>query len=203
VPPGVLCYALCPMNQGVFLRTFVGMTGALVGWLAIHQLGEPADGASAAPTPKPSASASGEPATAADPVPVPAATAADVGEGGAASAGGANSGISLNLPALEDAPKSVKFGVVLVQFEGAQGAPKGAPNKDQARKRADELLSVAKEDFDEAVKQGDKGSVANAGKMFRGILEPKADYALFSLEKGDVSEVVVTPRGFWIVKRID
>ena len=115
-------------------------------------------------------------------------------------AGGAD---PLSFPELSDAPKSVRFGVVLVSYAGAQGAPEDARGKEAARKIADELATLAKEDFDEAVKKGDKGSVVDAGRMFRRILEPEAEYALFSLNEGEVSGVVDTPRGFWIVKRRD
>ena len=123
--------------------------------------------------------------------------------GGAPDVDGAGGADPLSFPELSDAPKSVRFGVVLVSYAGAQGAPEDARGKEAARKIADELATLAKEDFDEAVKKGDKGSVVDAGRMFRRILEPEAEYALFSLNEGEVSGVVDTPRGFWIVKRRD
>ena len=50
---------------------------------------------------------------------------------------------------------------------------------------------------------GDPGSMANAGSMRRGILEPNVEHALFTLEKGAVfSEPVETPRGYWVMRRI-
>jgi hypothetical protein len=40
--------------------------------------------------------------------------------------------------------------------------------------------------------------------MPRGMLEPYIEYILFSLPKGAVcSEPIDTPRGYWIVKRLD
>jgi parvulin-like peptidyl-prolyl isomerase len=43
----------------------------------------------------------------------------------------------------------------------------------------------------------------DAGRIPRGVLEPAAEYALFTLSPGAVSDPVETPRGFWIVKRIE
>lgn len=112
------------------------------------------------------------------------------------------------LPA--DAPKSVVFGVVLVTYRGAQGLP-GAPrlpatvrSKEAALELAKQLAELAKTDFKEAVGKGDKpGSMENAGRIPRGVLEPAPEYVLFSLAKGGVSEPVDTPRGYWIVQRVE
>jgi hypothetical protein len=105
------------------------------------------------------------------------------------------------LPA--EAPKSVVFGVVLVSYRGAQGALKDARTRDEALALADELATLAQTDFAAAVGRGDQGSLENAGSLPRGVLEPAPEYVLFSLDKGAVSEPVDTPRGFWIVKRIE
>jgi hypothetical protein len=106
------------------------------------------------------------------------------------------------LPALTDAPKTVHFGVVLVQFKGAQGAKADSRSYEDAKALAAELGTLAKEDFEAAVKKGDPGSTTNAGRMFRNILEPAPEAVLFRLKKGDVSDPVDTPRGIWIIKRI-
>jgi hypothetical protein len=114
-------------------------------------------------------------------------------------------------PALAaDAPKSVVFGVVLVTYRGAQGLP-GAPRlgatartREAALELAKQLAELAKTDFKAAVGKGDKpGSMDNAGRLPRGVLEAAPEYVLFSLPKGGVSEPVDTPRGYWIVQRIE
>jgi hypothetical protein len=106
------------------------------------------------------------------------------------------------LPA--NAPKTVRFGVVLFAYKGAQGAAPDAPAKVQALDRARAMMEGAKKDFSDAVKKGDRGSTADAGFIPRGILEAPIEYMLFTLEKGAIcAEPVDTPRGFWIVKRLE
>ena len=114
------------------------------------------------------------------------------------------SGSDSRVPALPaSAPTDVTFGVILVTFEGAQGAPNKARNKVAAREMAQRLLPIAQGNFEEAAKQGDPGSIANAGSIRRGILEPAVEYALFTLERGAVyQEPIETPKGFWIMRRI-
>jgi parvulin-like peptidyl-prolyl isomerase len=97
----------------------------------------------------------------------------------------------------------VTWGVVLVVYEGAQQAPATARSRDAALTLAKKLAEQAKTDFKEAVAQGDKGSMENAGKMLRNMLEPAPEFVLFSLKKGEIGGPVDTPRGFWIVRRID
>jgi hypothetical protein len=106
-------------------------------------------------------------------------------------------------PLAGDAPKSVTFGVILVTYKGAQVAPPTARSKDEALVLAKQLAEEAKVDFKAAVQKGDKGSMENAGRMPRGMLEPAPDFVLFSLAKGAVSDPVDTPRGFWIMQRIE
>ncbi len=102
-----------------------------------------------------------------------------------------------------EAPKSVVFGVILVTYRGAQGAPAGSRTREAALTLAKELAVEAKADFKAAVAKGDKGSSENLGRMNRGILEPAPEYVLFSLPKGGVSDPVDTPRGYWVVSRIE
>ena len=102
-----------------------------------------------------------------------------------------------------NAPKSVVFGVVLVQYRGAQGATPNARTREAALELAKELSTMAKGDFKAAVAKGDKGSLDNAGRIPRGMLEAAPEYVLFSLPKDGVSDPVDTPRGFWIVRRIE
>ncbi len=149
---------------------------------------------------RPSAEASSRPST---PVPeggsAAASTEADPGADAASSETDAD---FADLP--PGAPKTVGFGVILVTYSGVQFAPDKARTKQQARDLARELLEVAKKDFSEAVKKGDRGSTADAGHIPRGVLEPPVERALFSLEKGAVhDEPLETPRGYWIVRRND
>lgn len=106
-------------------------------------------------------------------------------------------------PLAGDAPKSVVFGVILVAYRGAQAAPTSSRSRDAALELAKTLAEEAKTDFKAAVAKGDKGSTENAGRLPRGILEPAPEYVLFSLPKGGVSEPVDTPRGFFILQRIE
>ena len=101
------------------------------------------------------------------------------------------------------APRSVKVGLVFVTFSGAEGAPAGSRPKGQAKELADGLLSMARADFHQAVGKGDSGSADDIGRIPRGVLDPAVEAAVFALGTNDVSEVVETPRGYWIVKRLD
>jgi hypothetical protein len=155
----------------------------------------PAPSVSAAPTPTPSAIATLEAA---------AETALAPDEGGA------SEGFELlpdgrkAPPVPESAPQEVTFGVVVFTYQGAQFATAGARTKEQAKQKALAAAAEAKHDFSAAVAKGDRGSTSNAGKMPRGMLEPAAEYTLFTLAKGEVAaEPVDTPRGYWIVRRID
>jgi len=123
----------------------------------------------------------------------------DLGEGGSFVMPDGNS--VPPLPA--SAPRHVRIGVVLVTFQGAQGAPPTARSKEDARALADRLAADGKTDFRAAVQRGDAGSSEDIGRIPRGILEPLAEYAVFTLSPGSVSDVIETPRGFWIAKRID
>lgn len=107
---------------------------------------------------------------------------------------------ALELP--RDAPKSVRFGVILIQYAGAELVTGAAIPKSEAVSRAQTLAREAQQNFDEAVKKGDKGSTTDAGSMPRGVLEPALEYALFTLKKGEVTAAPLdTPRGFWILRR--
>jgi hypothetical protein len=106
-------------------------------------------------------------------------------------------------PLAADAPKAVVFGVILVQYKGAQLAPPSSRSREAALELAKQLAVDARTDFKAAVQRGDKGSMENAGRMPRGMLEPAPEYVLFSLPKDGVSDPVDTPRGFWIARRIE
>jgi hypothetical protein len=104
-------------------------------------------------------------------------------------------------------PRVVRFGVVLVSYGGAQ--PSAAGGRPPTRSRADaqalasKLLATAKDDFHAAVQQGDAGSADDVGTVKLGLLEPAPEYVLFTLSVGGVGGPVDTPRGYWIVKRLE
>ena len=101
------------------------------------------------------------------------------------------------------APRSVKIGVVLVQFAGAEGAAPNARPKAEAQTIAERLGADARSDFHHAVTAGDTGSSDDIGRLPRGVLDPRTEVAVFALAPGEISDVLETPRGFWIVKRIE
>ncbi len=101
------------------------------------------------------------------------------------------------------APRLVRFGVVLVTYAGAEDAPRGARSKADALELAQKLAAQAKADFHAAVRRGDEGSADDVGSMRRGVLEPAPEYVLFTLQVTGVSDPVDTPRGYWIVKRLE
>jgi hypothetical protein len=112
------------------------------------------------------------------------------------------------------APRQVRFGVVLVSYAGAQPSvplamTEGRALRPSTRSKADaralsaKLLASAEQDFHAAVQQGDTGSAADVGRVKLGILEPAPEYVLFTLGVGAVGGPVDTPRGYWIVKRLE
>jgi hypothetical protein len=101
------------------------------------------------------------------------------------------------------APRSVRLGVVLVQFAGAEGASSSARAKPDALKHAVELAEQAKTDWKAAVKAGDVGSSDDIGRIPRGVLDHSTELVVFSLEKDGISEPLETPKGYWIVRRVE
>jgi hypothetical protein len=100
-------------------------------------------------------------------------------------------------------PRTVRLGVVLVQYAGAEGAPSSARAKPDALKHAVELAEQAKGDWKAAVKAGDSGSAEDIGRIPRGVLDRNTEVTVFSLDKDALSEPLDTPRGYWVVKRIE
>ncbi len=105
------------------------------------------------------------------------------------------------------APRQIRFGVVLVSYAGAQpstgGARPIARSKADARVLADRLLATARQDFHAAVQQGDAGSAEDLGHVKVGILEAAPEFVLFTLPIAGVGGPIDTPRGYWIVKRLE
>ena len=133
------------------------------------------------------------------PPPLEAVPAVEVPEGGFHLADG-----TPVAPLVKGAPRHVRFGVVLVSYEGAEGAPdKGARHRSDALSLATRLADEARQDFRGTVQRGDNGSADDVGEVDRGVLEPGSEAVLFALPVGGVSGVIDTPRGFWIVKRLE
>ena len=187
----------------------------LVGWLTMDQLSRThihAESLDAAAD-----GGSGGAATNADAGSSTTATASDAG--GASGSGGTtgaldttgDGGFSLaGLNVLLDAgampsgaPRSVRLGVVLVQFAGAEGASSSARAKPDALKHALELAEQARTDWKAAVKAGDSGSSDDIGRIPRGVLDHATELVVFSLEKDGISEPLETPKGYWIVRRVE
>ncbi len=105
--------------------------------------------------------------------------------------------------AFDASTRSVKVGVVLVQYAGAQGALPTARPKTAALDLARKLADEAKTDFHQAVTHGDSGSADDIGRIGRGILEPQVEGVLFTMSAGQTSEPIETPRGYWVVKRLE
>lgn len=102
-----------------------------------------------------------------------------------------------------NAPRTVRIGVVLVAWTGAEGARPAAPGKAEALAKATRLAQLARTDFNGAVKEGDPESGLDVGRIPRRVLDPRTEIAVFNLAPGEVSEPLETPRGYWVVKRIE
>ncbi len=104
-------------------------------------------------------------------------------------------------------PHQIRFGVVLVSYAGAQpsvgGGRPSTRSREEAKALATKLLGTADQDFHAAVQQGDSGSSDDVGRVRLGILEPAPEYVLFTLAVAGVAGPVDTPRGYWIVKRLE
>ncbi len=101
------------------------------------------------------------------------------------------------------APRSVRVGVVLVAWQGAEGAKPAALPRADALAKASRLAGLARTDWNGAVKEGDPESSLDIGRIPRRVLDPRTEIAVFNLAPGEVSEPLETPRGYWIVKRIE
>jgi hypothetical protein len=142
------------------------------------------------------------------PLTIPGATRTDDGRSEPVWDGGVAFGDGIPVPPLPlSAPREVRFGVVLVSYAGAQvdanGAPLATRSHADAKILANRLAASAARDFHAAVQQGDSGSSDDVGRVKQGILEPAAEYVLFSLAVEGVGGPVDTPRGYWIVKRLE
>ena len=199
-----------------WVTTLVGLAVVVLAvWIVAHNY-EPPKAIGHDPTPRPSASAATD----------DAGTMAALGGGGTEGDGGAllptdlfdrertDAGGGATMPdgtpvppLPVGVPRQVHFGVVLVSYAGAQPSISGGRpptrSKADALALAQKLVATAEQDFHAAVQQGDAGSADDVGHVKLGILEPAPEYVLFTLHSGTVAGPVDTPRGFWIVKRLE
>lgn len=100
---------------------------------------------------------------------------------------------------------------ILIRYAGARRAgPEVTRTKDEARARAQEVLTKARAagaNFDELVAQYSEEPRAAERKGMLGIFNPgrmvpEFDSAVFGMEVGHVSDIVETPFGFHIIKRL-
>jgi pyruvate/2-oxoglutarate dehydrogenase complex dihydrolipoamide acyltransferase (E2) component len=142
-------------------------------------------------------------------VPLPTGpTAASTSDGAKASPSApptttASAEASLPLLAPQPNANSVRLGIVFVQYAGAQDAPTTARAKDAAAELAKRLAEEAARDFHAAVGKGDSGSGDDLGSFRRGVLDSATEALVFALAVGQTSAPLETPRGFWIVKRLE
>jgi hypothetical protein len=185
----------------------------LVGWLTMEQMSrthvhaEPLDaGGDAGANANANASANANAGSAAEAGAGEGAGAANAAAEPSADAGFSLTGLTNFLDAGSmptGAPRSVRLGVVLVQFAGAEGASSSARAKPDALKHAVELGQLARTDWKAAVKAGDTGSSEDIGRIPRGVLDAHTEVVVFSLEKDGISEPLETPKGYWIVRRVE
>lgn len=98
---------------------------------------------------------------------------------------------------------------ILLMYKGSERAPMTVTRtKEEAKQEIEDLLKQVKDgtDFGELAKQySDCPSKAKGGvlgKFGKGAMVKEFEDAAFTLKKGKVSDVVETPFGFHIIKRI-
>lgn len=185
-------------NASIFVS---GLVVLLIGWMTWVQICDPQ--ARVAPDRAPVIAAAdaatdagpeaGEPSTAAVDAAIETADEPDAGTLAPTESG--------ELP--KGAPRAVRVGVILVQYQGAEGAAEHARPRAAAQDLAARLADEAKSDFKAAVARGDSGSSDDVGRIPRGVLDPIIEGAVFRMAVGEVSGVLETPRGYWIVKRVE
>jgi hypothetical protein len=121
--------------------------------------------------------------------------------------------MSAAAPASADAPVREIVGAahILVSYKGALGAPKTIlRSKEAAKKRAEEALAKLKskkatfeqlvDDYTDDITS--KPAHGGLGNFERNVFPQSFSDATFNLPLGGTSDVVETPRGFHIIRRI-
>ncbi len=99
-------------------------------------------------------------------------------------------------------PRRVGFGTIHVTFAGTDDAPTNARSRAAAEELILRLGHLAQSDWKSALAQGDSDSADDYGHVDLGDLQDKvSERALFSLEPGGVSGIVLTRTGYWIYRR--
>ncbi|MBI2897383.1 MAG: peptidyl-prolyl cis-trans isomerase [Deltaproteobacteria bacterium] len=113
-------------------------------------------------------------------------------------------------PEPEEEPEEASAQHLLVQYQGARRAPPEITrNKEEARARAEQALKKARSGVPFSKLVRDYSDEPNAAEregslgIFRhGRMVPEFDTAVFAMQVGDVSDIVETPFGFHVIKRL-
>jgi len=106
-----------------------------------------------------------------------------------------------------DAPDKITASHILIGYKGADRS-KATRTKDEARKRAEEVLKKAKApgaDFAALAKEYSEGpsgeNGGDLGEFEKGKMHKNFEEASWKLKVGDISDIVETPFGFHVIKR--
>jgi hypothetical protein len=114
-------------------------------------------------------------------------------------------------PVSRTAPKTISARHVLVQWMGSERAGSSVlRSREQALTLVNEVLKRAKAgedlgrlavDYSDEPNAGARGG--SLGRFTRGQMVPAFDHVAFSLDVGQISEVVETPFGFHVIQRTE
>ncbi|MEM7146506.1 MAG: peptidylprolyl isomerase [Verrucomicrobiota bacterium] len=103
-----------------------------------------------------------------------------------------------------EVPESVKARHILVSTEGVEGDEAKAEKKGQAEDIRKQAVEGKGENFADLAKELSEGpsgpNGGDLGEFGRGQMVPEFDSVVFSMEPGDISEVVETQFGYHVIK---